>query len=68
MSIYQGKRIVCATTGKVHKAYRRTRLFEFVDYSWPCKGCGGRHCSECAYVQEGDTITVYDCGRFGWPR
>ena len=60
-----GKRIVCATTGQVHLEQAEAEPFQFFDYSWICKVCGVRHCSCCSYSTDGETITVYDCGRFG---
>ena len=60
--ILKGKRIVC--NGKVHIELPEIQTFEFADYSWECNACGGRHCSECLYESDGETITVYDCGRF----
>lgn len=61
---FQGRKIKCAKTGKLHCWYPEVRTFEFADYSWECKGCGGRHCSQCTYESDGETIIVHDCGRF----
>ena len=63
--VQKGKRIVCAKSGKVHFEQEQIAIFQFHDYSWDCKACGGRHCSNCFYDSDGETITVIDCGRFG---
>lgn len=60
----RGRKIVCGTTGRVHLEQDYISTVEFIDYSWRCRGCGGVHCSECGYSTDGETITVYDCGRF----
>lgn len=65
--VLRGRRIVCATTGGVHFERAEVGTFQFVDYSWDCIACGGRHCSECCYETDGVTVTVTDCGRFGMP-
>ena len=59
-----GSQLVC---GESHGLIHRKQFpvnWQFWDYSWECPACGGRHCSECTYVSDGETITVYDCGRF----
>lgn len=61
----QGRRLVCGTSGVTVLSLPVLTTLEFADYSWPCEGCGGRHCSECSYESDGETITVHDCGRFG---
>lgn len=62
--VLKGKRIVCGETGETHLEQNEIVTFQFVDYSWPCEGCGGRHCSLCDYESDGETITVYECGRW----
>ena len=62
--VLKGKRILCAKSGKVHYEQDEVATFEFADYSWHCNACGGTHCSNCLYESDGETITVYDCGRF----
>lgn len=63
--VLQGRRIVCDRAGgKVHLEQEKIETFAFVDYSWLCNACGGRHCSLCMYDTDGETITVYECGRF----
>ena len=64
MSTYPGRRIVCARSGATHLELPEARQFQFSDYSWPCSACGGTHCSNCFYETDGETVTVYDCGRF----
>lgn len=61
----RGRRIFCDKAKKIHYEQEEVSVFHFADYSWPCNACGGRHCSECDYVTDGETIVVYDCGRFG---
>ena len=61
---YIGKRIFCSESGLIHYEQVEIAEFEFEDYSWHCNACGGRHCSNCFYETDGETITVRDCGRF----
>ena len=63
--IQRGRRILCAKSGKIHYEQDEIATFEFADYSWHCNACGGTHCSNCFYESDGETITVWDCGRFG---
>lgn len=59
-----GRRIYCERGKGIHYEQEEVALFEFADYSWGCNVCGGRHCSQCFYNTDGETITVTDCGRF----
>lgn len=61
---FKGRRIVCALTGKTHLELDEVVEFPFSDYSWACSACGGRHCSSCLYETDGETITVFNCGRW----
>lgn len=63
--VLMGRRILCNKSGKIHLERDKIETFQFVDYSWKCNACGGRHCSTCFYETDGETIIVYDCGRFG---
>lgn len=60
----KGRRIFCDKAKAIHYEQKDISTFQFSDYSWECKACGGRHCSQCFYETDGETITVYDCGRF----
>ncbi|MFW6031351.1 MAG: hypothetical protein ACOC9T_02060 [Myxococcota bacterium] len=62
-NVVQGRRLVCGEPGGALVAESDgIRTWQFADYSWEC-ACGHRHCSECRYESDGDTITVYHCGR-----
>jgi hypothetical protein len=63
--VLRSRRVMCHKAGKLHLEQEEIGLFSFVDYSWECSACGGRHCSTCYYETDGETITVYDCGKFG---
>ncbi len=62
--VQNGRRIFCCDARAVHYEQEAITTFQFVDYSWPCSACGGRHCSMCFYSSDGETIFVTDCGRF----
>ena len=62
----RGRRLICDESGEVVAESAGLMPWQFTDYSWPCLGCGGRHCSECFYAEYGDSILVAECGR--WPR
>ena len=64
-NVLKGRVVRCAKSGKVHFEQEQVATFQFADYSWDCKACGGRHCSNCEYETDGNVIVVYDCGRFG---
>jgi len=63
--VLKGRRIVCGETGGIHYEQEEIATFQFVDYGWWCNCCGKYHCSMCGYESDGETITVWDCGRFG---
>lgn len=61
LPVLRGRRLVCS--GSIVRYKRSITTWQFRDYSWQCSVCDKRHCSQCFYESDGETITVIDCGR-----